>query len=444
MLSILMISLMRFVLSFLLFARAAPRWSRRARALKSRHGAETGGGGVALDAGEHAGGRFQGVQIDLGVVARVDSDGGGGRRRAFDVRTHEAGHGSRVLRRVRLMGGVESRHGVARIRRLLRRVDVRRDDGDVEVGVGKARGDGALDSKHFSKRLFVAVTNLKFVPRRPEICILCGIAKLRRVRVQGARAIDLAEFALKLRKPSRQRLAHVVRQLAVVRGAREDVAHLGDAEKFHRLGHVDVVHPQSLVHGHALDGALVHVHRPLGEAVILFEFGVRQEKLLRLLRRGFFNHLLEQVSRALEFRALETRDEEREIRRPQLARVRKFETIHPALEDLKRVFKEIVLLEQVRVVQQYLRRRHLDRNHLVVHRLGRLQVAQGFFQVDAQRPHLERFENLVSRRQRVVFRRRARFAEAFARCRRSTHHRQRLVVIFVPQVHLCVLAPTRR
>ena len=51
----------------------------RARALKSRHGAETGGGGVALDAGEHAGGRFQGVQIDLGVVARVDSDGGGGR-----------------------------------------------------------------------------------------------------------------------------------------------------------------------------------------------------------------------------------------------------------------------------------------------------------------------------------------------------------------------------
>ena len=87
---------------------------------------------------------------------------------------------------------------------------------------------------------------------------------------------------------------------------------------------------------------------------------------------NIFNALLEHISQALCFLALEALHEGGQVCDPDVAHKGPLEEVHTLLVDLERFLKLVLLLHEVCVVQEQLRGHDLQVDHAVVHILRRL------------------------------------------------------------------------
>jgi hypothetical protein len=186
------------------------------------------------------------------------------------------------------------------------------EHGDIDL-CGKKRLDRSFDAQHFGKRVLVADAHLKLAPPLPEHTLAARMRQLRRVHIDGARTIDLAEPQLKRGVAQRHRhrliVAERLHRLLV------DLARLGDAKALGGARNIQQIHARAIRLGHGGGGALVDRHRVPREAVRLLEIGVHhiEQRRVRLWRGG--DRLLEQVARALELAAAVARDKLAQVRR---------------------------------------------------------------------------------------------------------------------------------
>ena len=88
---------------------------------------------------------------------------------------------------------------------------------------------------------------------------------------------------------SSSRAAAVIPRLRLD-GHLHDLPHFPDAEHARALADVHVQHLELLLPGHSAHGAVVDVHRPTRQAVLLLQVRVHEEEPLALLRRSRGEH----------------------------------------------------------------------------------------------------------------------------------------------------------
>mmetsp|Transcript_50121 Transcript_50121/g.145341 ORF Transcript_50121/g.145341 Transcript_50121/m.145341 type:complete len:541 (+) Transcript_50121:926-2548(+) len=171
------------------------------------------------------------------------------------------------------------------------------------------------------------------------------------------------------------------------------------------------------------------------EAVLLLQTRVEHVQPPSKLRRGLLHGLLKEVARPLQLAAAVALDEAGEVGEPDVVHVRPAEHLDPALVDLERVLEVLALLQEPCVAEDHRRCRDLELDRRVVGRAGRGRGAQGLLEVHGQGPELGRAVQPALHGVLVELLRGLPLAHG------PPHHRERLVVLPVPQLHLHPLAP---
>ena len=98
-------------------------------------------------------------------------------------------------------------------------------------------------------------------------------------------------------------------------------------------------------------------------------------------RRTRFKALLKKISRSLDFLAAVALQELGKVGVPDVEHVGPLEHRDALLVSFERFLEVVVLLEEEAVVDDDLRRRDLELQDAIVHRLGRLEGAEALLQV---------------------------------------------------------------
>lgn len=188
---------------------------------------------------------------------------------------------------------------------------------------------------------------------------------------------------------------------------------------------------------HVTSSAVKDVQHVTRESVLLFSLGVHQVE-----QRDFFggrglNRLFEQVAQSFEFGATITTHELGEVSDPELGHVRELEERNAALVGLEGLFKVIVFLEPVRVVDRHLRRDQPQVDDLLVHGLGRHEGAEILFEVRVQGPQSRRLVHALG--DRCV----TRYGSIFRHNSRALNQFTCAVVVVATQFKFDVVSPHR-
>lgn len=207
--------------------------------------------------------------------------------------------------------------------------------------------DSPLDSQVVIKCVTVAMLHFKLLPYGPESrLILAWIAKLTQMCVYGPSALDLVELPFKFSKPQSS-LDEYLPRCDPFKSSFIHFTSAAYAVELSCLSYVQVEHMEqfrALIY--LLCGPIVDGHGVGEQAKVLFVISEHEEEKATLVLRTVFEHLIEQVTDALDLTASQSLNDLGQVIDPKIIHVWPLEQLYCSLIYFKAFFVEVIRLEE--------------------------------------------------------------------------------------------------